>query len=257
MNHSDNTPLSVEGLKQQLEDTRLRLALLEAQGQEDEAMQAAWDALPPDAPEKREEARFFARTEKGTLRLIRKHERRAARAERPRRIPRPLTVAAAAVLILCLSLGTALAVNPALRVQIMRLLYNVTPEYTEVRFVPDEAASFDVPAEWTGLYYPAFIPEGYELDGIGGSRRMPIAVYTAANDQYLTFTEHDLESEVNINSEGYFVEEVQINNMAGILSYRDKKTIITWANTEKAFTLSITEDRDIALAVAQSVIPIK
>lgn len=257
MNRPLQQPLSIEGLKRQLEDTRLRLALLEAQRQEDEAMQAAWDALPPDAPEKREEARFFARTEKGTLRLIRKHERRAARAERPRRIPRTLTVAAAAVLILCLSLGTALAVSPALRVQIMRLLYNVTPEYTEVRFVPDEAASFDVPAEWTGLYYPAFIPEGYELDGIAGSERIPKAIYTAADDRSIVFIEHSLDGESNINSEGYTVEEVEINGAKGIISHKAGYSIIVWSNTEKAFTLSITEDYDIALAVARSLVRVK
>ena len=257
MNKVLQPTLGIEALKQQLEDTKLRLALLEYQQQEDEARQAARDSLPPDSPEIAEESRFFTRSQANTLRLIKKHERRSLRRAMPRRFPRVLTAAAAALLLLALSLGTALAVSPALRVQVMRLLYRVTPEYTEISFVPDEAASFDVPAEWTGLYYPAYIPEGYELEGIGGSERMPKAIYTAANDQSLLFREYDLEGESNINSEGYTVEEVQINNMASIMSYKDNHTIIAWANTEKAFTLSITEDRDIALAVAQSIIRIK
>ncbi len=240
MNKPQQQILSIKGLKQQLEDTRLRLAQLEAQGQEGEAPPAALDAPPSDTPEKREEARFFARAEKGTL-----------------RIPRPLTVAAAAVLILCLSLGTALAVSPALRVQIMRLLYNVTPEYTEVRFVPDEAASFDVPAGWTGLYYPAFIPEGYKLDTIAGAKNMPVSVYIASNDHSMVFREYGLDSESNINSEGYTVQEVEINGAIGIISHKAGYSIIVWSNTEKAFTLSITEDYDIALTVARSLVRVK
>ena len=242
MNKILQPTLGIEALKQQLEDTKLRLALLEYQQQEDEARQAARDSLPPDSPEMAEESSFFARTQANTL-------RRAM----PHRFPRVLTVAAAVLLLLALSLGTALAVSPALRVQVMRLLYQVTPEYTEVSFVPDEAASFDVPAEWTGLYYPAYIPEGYEFYGVGGSSSMPKVLFNASEDRFLRFSEYSLEAESNINSEGYMVEEADINGAKGVLSWKDGHTILVWPVSDRFFILDITAAADTAMEIARSV----
>ena len=253
MNKILQPTLGIEALKQQLEDTRLRLALLEYQQQEDEARQAARDSLPPDSPEMAEESSFFARTQTNTLRLIKKHERLSLRRAMPRRFPRVLTVAAAVLLLLALSLGTALAVSPALRVQVMRLLYQVTPEYTQVSFVPDEAASFDVPAEWTGLYYPAYIPEGYEFYGVGGSSSMPKVLFNASEDRFLRFSEYSLEAESNINSEGYTVEEADINDTKGVLSWKDGHTILVWPVSDRFFILDITAAADTAMEIARSV----
>lgn len=256
MINSEHSPLSIEGLKQQLEDTKLRLALLEYQQQEDKTRQVVQAALPPDDSEKQEETRFFARTQVNTLRLIRQQERRSARAEKPRRFPRVLTAAAAVFLILALSLGTALAVFPALRIQVMRLLYRVTPEYTEVSFAPDEEAAFDVPAEWTGLYYPAYIPEGYAFYGFSGTR-MPTTAFVGKDDRLLRFSEYDQNTESNINSEDYTVEEVDINGAKGLMSWKDGHTILVWPATDKFFILRITENASMALEIARSVIRIK
>ncbi len=256
MKSTEQTSLSIESLKKQLEDTKLRLALLEYQQREDAARQAAWDSLPPDSPEKQEEEGFFARTQAKTLRLIKQHERRAARKTRPRHPPRALAVAAAAILILFLTFGTALAVSPALRVQVMRLMYQVTPEYTEVHFAPDEGASFEVPAEWMGLYYPAFIPEGYAFYGAEGTR-MPTAAFTGEDDKLLRFSEFELIAESNINSEGYTVEEVDINGAKGVMSWKEGYTIMVWPASDRFFMLDVTENRDIALNIARSVIRIK
>ena len=46
----------------------------------------------------------------------------------------------------------------------MKLLLHVEEEYTELSLVEDEAASFDVPAEWQGGSFPAYIPEGMKLE---------------------------------------------------------------------------------------------
>ena len=148
-------------------------------------------------------------------------------------------------------------IAPALRVQVMRLLYQVTPEYTQVSFVPDEAASFDVPVEWTGLYYPAYIPEGYEFYGVGGSSSMPKVLFNASEDRFLRFSEYSLEAESNINSEGYTVEEADINGAKGVLSWKDGHTILVWPVSDRFFILDITAAADTAMEIARSVTRVK
>lgn len=263
------SPLDPDALLEHLEETRLRLALLKYHQKEEEDWQAAWDALPPDAPQKLEEARFFSRTQARTLRLIKKHERRAARGRKPHPLPRLLNAAAAAALILLLSFGTALATSADLRSGLIRLLYQITPKYTRVSFSPipqEEGVSgsptppqsnLSVPSEWKGLYYPSYIPEGYSFSEIGKTEGMFISVYISKDNLLLRFQELPLETEMNINSENYIVEEVDINGVSGLLSWKDEQAILVWPSADKFLMLDSSEGKDKTLDIARSVIRIK
>lgn len=246
-------PYGVEALQQHLADTKLRLALLTYQQQRDAAWQAAQDALPADAPQKAEQARFFAQTEARTLRLLRRQERRHAGKRSPARAARLLPAAAALVLALALGLGTALAVSPALRMQALRLLIQVTPQYTQIRFAREQDARAQVPSDWVGRCFPAWLPEGYTLLDSASSPDHSKAVYTAEGERFLRFIEYRTSASIQINTEGYSTKDVDINGAPGMLSWKEGHTSVVWSAYDRAYLLSVTEDTATALRIAESV----
>ncbi|HQP26762.1 MAG TPA: DUF4367 domain-containing protein [Candidatus Syntrophosphaera sp.] len=256
-NDRETTPYGIESLQQHLTETKLRLALLQYQKQQDEAWQGEYEALPLDAPQKIEEAHFFEKTEAQTLRLIKKHENSHRRAPKVRRTFKVLPAAAIIVLVLMLSFATVLAVSPQLRIHMIRMLYKVMPQYTEVSFSPDPDHFFDVPEGWQGLYYPAYIPEGYYQTNIVSGKKSSKVVFSANDNHYLFFSEHKLGVESNINSENSVVEEIDINGKTGLIIQNGDYNMIVWANDEKCFTLYVTENADIAIKIAKSVMRIK
>lgn len=253
----ENRPESAETLRQQLLEAKLRLALLEYQQKEDAAQQRRRDALPEDAPEKAAEAAFFARTEGKMIRLIRAKSKNKEKAAKHGRLSRFLSAAAIFVLVLLLGFGSALAFSPALRVQLMRMLYQVTPQYTEIRFLPDPNKTLEIPAEWNGLYYPSYIPEGYRMEGARSNSFLARVAYSGSAEKYILFTEYNLDVETNLNTEGFTIEEIEINGFKGILAYKEGKTNMLWPCSDKYFVLHITENRDVAMKIAQSVVRIK
>ena len=249
--------MSLQNLQTQLCDDKLRIALLEAARQEDETAAAHFNTLPPDAPERLEEQAFFNRTQENTLRLIRREEHKSQRTQRLQGIHQVIRFVAAILLISFLSLGTSMAFSPALRVTVMRLLYRVTPQYTEISLVQDEGASFDVPADWGGNYFPAHIPQDYAYYWIAGTSSIRDAVFVADGEKMMRFNENDQSVESNIDTEGYEVREIEIHGQSALLATKEGKSKIVWSEADRYFILTVTEDAETAIKIAQSVTIIK
>lgn len=250
-------PFGEEELRQHILEAKLRLALLQHQRQQDEATQTARDALPTSSLKALEEARFFARTEGRTLRFIKRHERRSLKPAQPAGLRRVVLAFASLLLVLTLGFGTALAVSPALRVQVMRLLYTVTPQYTEVRFEADPDSSFEVPARWEGLYFPAYVPEGYIFSESASTRTMKLSAFVKDDDHFFRFNEYDLKVEGNVNTEGMETREIEVHGMPGLLATKDGYTQLVWSTADKYFAIDITEDAETAIKIADSVLRVK
>lgn len=250
----DSDMSNLGGLPQRVGRDKLRMALLEAARLEADRAQAAWDALPEDAPQRAAEKAFHLRTEGKYLRRARRAQR-AGRA--PRLLLRALQFAAVLALAFTVSLGTAMAVSGGVRVAVMRLLYRVTPQYTEVSMAEDEGAAFFVPANWTGSYYPSYIPAGYVFHSVDGTPVMRDAVYTSTGDKIMIFSENDLSVGMNIDTEGYEIKEIEINHHSALLAHKKGRTHIVWQETDRMMVLTISENTETALKVAQSVRRIK
>lgn len=254
MRQYNDTP-DLHSLPAQIGQNKLRMALLEAARVDADRAQAAWDALPDDAPEKAAEKAFHLRTEEKYLRMARRAQH-AGRA--PRVVLHALQFAAVLALVVAVSLGTAMAVSGEVRVAVMRLLYRVTPQYTEVSMVEDEGAAFFVPADWTGSYYPSYIPEGYAFHALDGEDIIRAAVYTSIDDnKIMYFDENDITVEGNIDTEGYDIKEIKINGHTALMAFKEGKSKVIWQTEDRMMVLTITEDVETALKVAQSVRRIK
>ena len=137
----------------------------------------------------------------------------------------------AAVLVMCLTLigGIALATSPYVRIQIMRLLANVTPEYTELSFSVER--EMNIPAEWQGIYYPSVVPEKSYISFLVSdetSSRVTYSVETTYNDWILSFTEYDEPVDIRIDTEGSIQISSIINGHEVSITERDGLISLYW-----------------------------
>lgn len=146
----------------------------------------------------------------------------------------------AAVLIVCLALagGIALAASPYVRTQIMRLLANVTPEYTELSFSVER--EMNIPAEWQGLYYPGVIPEKSHVSSLESDEFSSRVTYSteASHDEWiLSFAEYDEPVNIRIDTE----DSDHINSIINgyEVSITEKKGLISlyWNDGQRLFIL--------------------
>lgn len=243
-----------EELLKQLADTKLKLALLMQQQEETERLLAAGDEAAM-----KEEDSFFASTQGRTLARIRTQLRRQrARRLLRRDLPRVTRAAAAVLLVFYIGLTTAVAAAPSLRISLMRMLYHVEKQYTEVSFQPNEGASFDVPPEWVNNYFMSYIPDGYKfiLCSEPSTSEQEI-IYENAEGKLLRFCESAFEMEFNIDTEGFIVSPIRINGFEGFIAESSETTKIVWPTADRCLTLSINGPTDEAIMIAERVIRIK
>ena len=201
---------------------------------------------------------FFARQDQENLKKIQAY----ARKQRNRRflghtLPRMAQVAAVVIALVSLAGGVAIATSQAVRVQVMQLLLHVEEEYTELSLVEDEAASFDVPAEWQGSSFPAYIPEGMQLvQSIDGN----YVLYRGETDRAkkMSFSESDASTVTNIDTEDATVTTILIYDNTGYLAEKEDRIILFWSDGQYYYILTMQNiSSDEALRVAESVRKIK
>ncbi len=243
-----------EELLKQLADTKLKLALLMQQQEETERLLAAGDEAAM-----KEEDSFFASTQGRTLAHIRAQLRRQrARRLLRRDLPRVIRAAAAVLLVFCIGLTTAVAASPSLRVSLMRMLYHVEKQYTEVSFQSDESASVDVPPDWVNSYFMSYIPDGYKfiLCSEPTSFDQEI-IYENSEGKLLRFWESSFEMDFNIDTEGFAVSPIQISGFDGFIAVSSETTKIVWPTTDRCLTVIIDASAEEAIRIAEKVVRVK
>ena len=98
---------------------------------------------------------FFAEQDQRNLKQINNYFRRQhTKKLLTKTLPKVLQIVA--ILISCVSIvgGIALATNETVRVRVMKLLATMSDEYTSLKLIEDEDASFDIPTGWQGKNFP-------------------------------------------------------------------------------------------------------
>lgn len=211
-------------------------------------------------PEEAERDAFFARHQKQHLALIQQHTKRNKRLHVLHvLLPRAARAAAVVIAVLTLLSGVALASSSTLRVQVMKLLAISTPEYTELKLVPDEDVSFDVPADWRGTHYLSYVPEGLELVKLDVFVDGGIADYRQKNGENLriTFLESGDDGVTNVDTENAELRQLTLGHHPATMVLKKDSIIIYWSDGYHSFIL-ITKgfDADTALKIAQNVRPV-
>ncbi len=204
---------------------------------------------------------FFSKNDSRYLALIARH---ASRHKRRHfigvRLPRIARAAAMLIAIMTLMGGVGLAASPYLRVQVMRLLTRITPQYTEVRLVVDEAGSFVVPADWKGTHYPAYVPQGMEIVQIKNSGESHIVVYQGITDRstVVNFIEGGPGGVTHVDTEDAIVMETDVRGQAATLVRKGNSLQVYWTDGAHMYMVSTKGvGEETALRMARSIQPVK
>lgn len=202
---------------------------------------------------------FIKEQDKKNLMLIqRQMKKQRERGFLQTAFPRVLRAAAILLAAFTLAGGVALAASPALRVQVMKLLAIVTPTHTELKLVPDEDASFNVPEGWKGNNYLSYIPDDFALTKLVGMSSLSQAEYQNELNAWFYFAEYGNDATPNVDSEGAITSSVSISGHPGTLLLEKDSAIIYWTDGFNAFVLtSMHLNVDLLLKIAQGVRAIK
>ena len=174
-------------------------------------------------------------------------------------VPRTMRFAVAALGILCIGLTTAFASSETFRVHVFSMFAEDHGQYTAIGLREDEQKAFDVPAEWEGMYYPTYIPDGFEVINVENlSEQIFLISFENKNNEYLTFEEMTEDAESNIDTENAQVYYTEIHGNTALVSVKADLTIVSW--NEQNRILSVVFDGEVeedALKVAKSVTRIK
>ena len=173
--------------------------------------------------------------------------------------PRTMRFAVAALGILCIGLTTAFASSETFRVRVFSMFAEDRGQYTAIGLREDEQKAFDVPNGWEGMYYPTYIPDGFEVINVENlSEQIFLISFENKNNEYLTFEEMTEDAESNIDTENAQVYYTEIHGNTALVSAKADLTIVSW--NEQNRILSVVFDGEVeedALKVAKSVTRIK
>lgn len=174
-------------------------------------------------------------------------------------VPRTMRFAVAALGFLCIGLTTAFASSETFRVRVFSMFAEDHGQYTAIGLREDEQKAFDVPNGWEGMYYPTYIPDGFEVINVENlSEQIFLISFENKNNEYLTFEEMTEDAESNIDTENAQVYYTEIHGNTALVSVKADLTIVSW--NEQNRILSVVFDGEVeedALNVAKSVTRIK
>ena len=174
-------------------------------------------------------------------------------------VPRTMRFAVAALGILCIGLTTAFASSETFRVRVFSMFAEDHGQYTAICLREDEQKTIDVPNGWEGMYYPTYIPDGFEVINVENlSEQIFLISFENKNNEYLTFEEMTEDAESNIDTENAQVYYTEIHGNTALVSVKADLTIVSW--NEQNRILSVVFDGEVeedALKVAKSVTRIK
>ena len=236
--------LSSKEIMQKIADLKIRLALQQEFEQEVDELIA--EVNPADAGQ----TQPIREMEEKVLKDIAAHTgKRRQRHEQKRRFPRCARVAAAIALLVMVSVGSAMATVHMVQIGLLKLDIQTYPERTSYSIVPSEV-TMNVPKEWTGDFYPAYIPEGFELEYCNNC----MVSYLSPSGEMLSFSEETYGSRTSLDTENANISSLLINGEEATLIEKNGWTAVVWSANNRLFIVDIDGGKDDVLRVAASVI---
>lgn len=173
--------------------------------------------------------------------------------------PRTMRFAVAALGILCIGLTTAFASSETFRVRVFSMFAEDHGQYTAIGLREDEQKTFDVPNGWEGMYYPTYIPDGFDVVNVENlSGQIFLISFENQNSEYLIFKEMTEDTESNIDTENAQVYYTEIHGNTAMVSVKEDVTVVAWNEKDRIFAVIVDgEVEEGALEVAKSVMRIK
>lgn len=228
----------------------------------EEALRLTSEPDPALTMQEEEQANAILQTVLARLDVREKAARKQRRKSRLIRwIPWVIEVAACLALVLAIAMPVAVANSTAFRSKVLRLLFEPDEEQGGMNFsfVEDPNAAFFVPEEWTGEFFPSYIPEGFTYWNYD-SLLNTVEFRGADENHYILFSEYDHYTTGFSGTDGATISHIDIYGndavlMEGYLNDGIYTVDIIWANDEKWFwvdTFGI-DTHEAAIEIARSV----
>jgi hypothetical protein len=152
-------------------------------------------------------------------------------------------VAACLAVLIVIGAGFAIATNSTFRSAVYKLFVTEDTENNVLymSYKEDPEASFDVPEEWIGIYFPTTIPENYSIIGSFNEPTMPDIEFSWDNGKSLFFSE-STEANGAFSLSGGIKHETEINGHKVI--YVEKQGYLgfdtTWGTDDRWILLTTT-----------------
>ena len=161
------------------------------------------------------------------------------------RAPATLRAAACLLLLLTVSFSVAFATSAVFRSKVLTLVVSVDEEQDwifHVDFLEDQNSAFDVPQNWTGLYFPSDLPDGYVISMTDSTP--PRIIYQNPLGQNFCYAEYDEADSVTVSTENATTRFINIGGTVAHLVESESSdgsahvTTITWTNDHRWFSLT-------------------
>lgn len=235
-------PKSVDELFEDLSTLKLKIALLEEQENELDRYTEACD----------NDEQLEALALQGERRML-KHINRSYRKSQAkyavqRATPWIVRIAASILLFCYIGLTVAIAADSSVRIKVMEFILNIEEEYTEFGFV-DTGEYIDVPTEWKGYYYPAYIPDGFIIKRIYRDE----VQYERSDGSQFDFSDIDAMTSCAIDTEHANVEFISINGYSAVLVKKEPWISIFWSIDNRVLMINYTGEKEGLIRIAESV----
>lgn len=139
----------------------------------------------------------------------------------------PLKYIALLLLMAVLSFGTALAVSPALRVQLVDILQLVPDEYVTLG---PSGMMVSAPAGWRGEYFPAYVPEEYELVSCYSTDSFSQVTYLNEHNQRFVYQVSKTRISTHLDAENSICRRAFVNDYEGYLYTTKSQSTLIWSD---------------------------
>lgn len=147
-------------------------------------------------------------------------------------------IATAILLIITLAGSIAVASSATLRIHLMRLLQEATPEYTRITLVEDEGY-IDLPLEWNGDFYPALLPEGSILKYCISNDTFSRVDFGSTNSSTwdISYREYGKNYAVQLDTEDAILGKIQLRDKEVSLIIKEDTITCYWDDGTQIYVL--------------------
>ena len=189
---------------------------------------------------------FFARQEKRHQKeMSRYFYRRNTKRLFTKTLPGLGRVAAIVLAVMVAVGGVAMAVSETFRVRVLELVAEWQLDSVRYEFKENHQSSFDVPVEWIGSYYPAWVPEGFEISymvSYPGFSHVTFADPASGGAQGATYADFSISEEntsiVEFSLNDAEVSKITVRGHEADLIRKPDSMYLLWTDGEYFFQVS-------------------
>jgi len=163
--------------------------------------------------------------------------------------------ASRAAIILCAILLSAAAITlsvEAFRIKFFNLFIETGSDHNRIEF-QEEGDSLALPKEWENYYYPAWLPEDYNLLDTQSNDASKVIILMKDSNDLLIFTQNTNKLGLNMDNEDSDIEIVPINDNEGYMIEKDGIISISWSQNNTVLTLEGVEEINEMIKIAEKI----